>query len=658
MSNRIKSFSGRLTRTIIIIFLVIMTITSVLAFVVITTGVYSSFKEHFVDEIGNISRNITANLEKVEISAVNIADEVKWHIKTPELIISTLEYEIDVNRNLTGCGIAFVPDYFPSQGRWFEAYAQIVDDKPRVHNIGSATHDYHESEWFKAGLASKGGLWTSPYLDKEGAGTLLCTYTLPITDPEGKLAGVFGADISLEWLASVLHDIDVSENKIGLKPSVMPEDQGIYSFILGPKGEYIAHPDLERYLGGYNFSDFAGPGTSDNYLELGEAMCAGKTGEEIVVMDGRRYEVFYAPVSDSGWSMAIAVPIRSLLRPALTLGCLILILMLLGLFIVSRICRRAIKMFTKPLVQLSGSASEIAQGKFDTVLPEIKNEDEIRHLRDSFDNMQKSLSKYIADLTETTAQKASMESELDVARNIQMSMLPMTWPAYPDRKDIDIWGSITPAKAVGGDLYDFCIRDNKLFFCIGDVSGKGVPASLVMAVISSMFRTLSASEDGPDKLISVINSSMSDRNENMMFVTFFAGELDLGTGDLKYCNAGHNSPAVIKNGVPNYLETDANIPVGVVADWKYSLQKTVLSPGDVLFLYTDGLTEAARADGSLFGEDRVISNLAGYKATSSSRELSENMKVAVDEFVGDAEQSDDITMLIIKKLPKPVPCSA
>ena len=162
--------------------------------------------------------------------------------------------------------------------------------------------------------------------------------------------------------------------------------------------------------------------------------------------------------------------------------------MLLGLILVSRISRRAIKKFTKPLVQLSGSASEIAKGKFDTVLPEIKSDDEIRHLRDSFDNMQQSLSRYIADLTETTTQKASMESELDVARNIQMSMLPMTWPAYPDRKDIDIWGSITPAKAVGGDLYDFCIRDNKLFFCIGDVSGKGVPASLVMAVVSSMFR--------------------------------------------------------------------------------------------------------------------------------------------------------------------------
>ena len=433
-----------------------------------------------------------------------------------------------------------------------------------------------------------------------------------------------------------------------LSKSETVRNQGIYSFILGPNGEYIAHPDMERYLGAYNFVDFADSSTSANYLELGEAMCAGKTGEEIVKMDGRRYNVFYAPVSDTGWSMAIAVPIKSLLWPAINFGAIVLILMLLGMILVSRISRSAIKKFTKPLVQLSGSASEIAKGKFNTALPEIKSDDEIRHLRDSFDNMQKSLSRYIADLTETTTQKASMESELDVARNIQMSMLPMTWPAYPDRKDIDIWGSITPAKAVGGDLYDFCIRDYKLHFCIGDVSGKGVPASLVMAVVSSMFRTLSASTDSPDKLISAINSSMASRNENMMFVTFFVGELDLETGDLKYCNAGHNAPILLKAGIPQVLEADANVPVGIIAHWKYTLQKTVLSPGTILLLYTDGLTEATRADGSLFGEERVIANLTGLKATTSSKELSEHMKASVKDFVGDAEQSDDLTMLVIR----------
>lgn len=241
-----------------------------------------------------------------------------------------------------------------------------------------------------------------------------------------------------------------------------------------------------------------------------------------------------------------------------------------------------------------------------------------------------------------------MESELDIAKSIQMAMIPMTWPAFPERNDIDIFGSLTPAKAVGGDLYDFCIRDDKLYFCIGDVSGKGIPASLVMAVMSSMFRTLSASEDGPDKLVSVINSSMADRNESMMFVTLFAGELDLSTGKLKYCNAGHNAPIILEDGTPRFLEADANVPVGIMPGWEYSLQTTELPAGTTLFLYTDGLTEAAREDGSLFGEERVFSNLAGNPTAVSSKNLVSQMIDSVKEFVGNAEQSDDLTMLVIR----------
>ena len=653
MDKQLKSFSGRLTRTIIIIVLVIMTIISMLAFIVTAGGLYSSLKERFADAIGNISRIITANLDKVEITAANIADEVTWHIKTPELITSTLEYEIAVNNHLAGCGVGFVPDYFPEKGRWFEPYASFADGKSSVRDISSATHNYQEAEWYNSGLtSSEKGVWSRPYLDQDGAGTLLCTYAIPITSPEGKLAGVFGADMSLIWLANLLEEIDERENKTELMPAVFGRwGGGIYSFILGPGGEYIAHPDKDRFLNGRSFFGDGEALESEEYRMLGEAMCSGKTGEEIVRVDGRNYDFFFAPVSDSGWSMAIAVPLTRLVLPALALGFAILFLMFLGLAIVFQISQKTIKRFTKPLVQLADSATEVARGKFDTPLPVIKTDDEIRLLRDSFDNMQKSLSKYIAELTETTAQKASMESELEVARNIQLSMLPMTWPAFPDRKDLEIWGSITPAKAVGGDLFDFCIRDDKLFFCIGDVSGKGVPASLVMAVISSMFRTLSSSEDGPDKLVSVINASMAARNESLMFVTLFVGKLDLKTRRLEYCNAGHNAPVVLVDGVPESLQVDANIPVGINADWNYSLQTRTLAPGEILFLYTDGLTEATRADGSLFGEERVYAHLQGIEATTSFQDISARMKAAVDDFVGDAEQSDDLTMLMIKLLP-------
>jgi sigma-B regulation protein RsbU (phosphoserine phosphatase) len=651
MGKRANSFSSRLTREIIIIVLVIMAGISLLAFYVTAKSLYSSFREHFADSIENISSSITANLEKVEISAVNMADELPWHLSSPEEVISTLQYEMNVNRNLEGCGMAFVPDYYPQTGRWFEPYAKVTESGISIKDIGSESHDYHNQEWYTSGLSSAKGVWSKPYLDTDGAGTLLCTYGVPIKTPDGKIAGVLGADMSLLWLVSQLKEIDDRENKLGSMPlTFCKKSEKIFSFILGPEGEYIAHPDNERFQNARNFFDYGGKDKSGSYRRLGENMCSGKTGEETTRIDGRRYNVFYAPVSSSGWSMGIAVPYSSLTGPGLALGSAILLLMLLGLAIVFRISRSTIRKFTKPLVQLAGSATEIAKGKFDAPLPDIDSEDEIGLLHDSFENMQNSLSKYIADLTETTAQKASMENELNVARSIQMAMLPMTWPAFPDRTDIDINGCLIPAKAVGGDLYDFCIRDNKLHFCIGDVSGKGVPASLVMAVISSMFRTLSASEESPASLISSINSSMASRNDNMMFVTLFAGELDLATGHLRYCNAGHNAPAVITDGKAKFLETDSNVAVGIVSDWDFSLQTAQLAIGSSLFLYTDGLTEATRSDGVLFGEDRTLSALATMKQDASADDICKNMQSAAKDFIGDAEQSDDLTILVISRL--------
>lgn len=633
------------------IVLVIMSIISLLAFYVTSSSLYTSFKEHFADAIENISRSITANLEKVEISAVNMADELPWHLSSPEEVIATLQYEMNVNRNLEGCGMAFVPDYFPQTGRWFEPYAKVSESGISIKNIGSESHDYHNQEWYTSGLSSSKGSWSKPYLDKDGAGTLLCTYGVPIKTPEGRLAGVLGADMSLLWLVSQLKEIDDRENKLGsMLLTIFKKNEKIFSFILGPGGEYIAHPDNERFNNAKTFFDYGSDDKTGSYRRLGENMCSGKTGEETTRIDGRKYNVFYAPVSSSGWSMGIAVPYSNLVGPGLTLGSAILLLMLLGLATVSRFSRNTIRKFTKPLVQLAGSATEIAKGKFDAPLPDIKSEDEIGLLHDSFENMQKSLSKYIADLTETTAQKASIENELSVARSIQMAMLPMTWPAFPDRKDIDINGCLIPAKAVGGDLYDFCIRDNKIHFCIGDVSGKGIPASLVMAVISSMFRTLSASDDSPARLISTINSSMAARNDNMMFVTLFAGELDLATGVLRYCNAGHNAPAVLSHGKAKFLETDANVAVGIVSDWDYTLQTANLDLGSSLFLYTDGLTEATRSDGVMFGEERTLAALAKMKRDASADEICKNMQSSVNDFIGDAEQSDDLTILVISRL--------
>ena len=240
-----------------------------------------------------------------------------------------------------------------------------------------------------------------------------------------------------------------------------------------------------------------------------------------------------------------------------------------------------------------------------------------------------------------------IEGELHIATGIQMSMVPKTFPAFPDRHDLDMAATIVPAKEVGGDLYDFFLRDEKLFFCVGDVSGKGIPASLVMAVTRTTFRNLSANEDSPGRIVTAMNDNLSSMNESNMFVTFFCGVLDLARGDLRYCNAGHNPPMILSN-VISQLPVEPNLPLGIMGGFEYKEQSTPFHYDYAIFLYTDGLTEAENINHEQFGEERMIEALHGRK---SSEEHLENIKAQVRAFVGNAPQSDDLTLLFIHYLP-------
>jgi len=226
-------------------------------------------------------------------------------------------------------------------------------------------------------------------------------------------------------------------------------------------------------------------------------------------------------------------------------------------------------------------------------------------------------------------------------------MLPKVFPPYPDRKGLDIFGALTPAKGVGGDFYDFYIHDEKLYFCIGDVSGKGVPASLIMATTRTLFRTISNNKSEPHEIMEAINRTITENNDTNMFVTIFVGVLDLETGKMEYTNAGHDAPFIIYDDNSQMLNVDANLPIGVIPDFKYTRQQTFLPMKTTIFLYTDGLTEAENMRHELFGIERTDDIIQRIQKDTTPKLLIETMTNAVQEFVGGAEQSDDLTMLAI-----------
>ena len=308
---------------------------------------------------------------------------------------------------------------------------------------------------------------------------------------------------------------------------------------------------------------------------------------------GKKYRIFDEEIDATGWHITIIIPDDVIFANLKRIGLLVLLMMLLGLGLLIFIVYRA-------------------------------GRDVVR-------------------LVDSTAARERMENELSIARSIQMAMVPKSFPPFPDRLNLDIYGLVNPAKEVGGDLYDFYLCADKLFFCIGDVSGKGVPAALVMATIRSLFRSIAPQEEGPATIMGRMNDVLAEQNGQNMFVTLFLGILDMKTGRLAYCNAGHNAP--ILDGTQ--LEVVPNLPLGVVAGLVYQSQTIELKYGQLLFLYTDGLTEAENGAQHLYGEERMLSVLQGI-TNNRPRNVVETMQRDVEAFVDGAEQSDDLTMMAIR----------
>ena len=250
-------------------------------------------------------------------------------------------------------------------------------------------------------------------------------------------------------------------------------------------------------------------------------------------------------------------------------------------------------------------------------------------------------------LVNLSNEQERIESELNIASSIQTAMLPTRFPPFPDYPNLNAYGVVIPAREVGGDLFDFYIRDNRLFFCIGDVSGKGVPASIVMAMTRSLFRSFCSYVDSPAQIVSQMNDSLAgEGNDQNMFVTLFLGILDLHTGELNYCNAGHDAPVHMRF-TNEALPVVPNLPLGIVPGYGYQAQDAQLAAGDTLFLYTDGLTEAENTGHELFGFDRMMDAL---EPKEEAKDLIDHMMQAVKAHVGEAEQSDDLTMFVIRYL--------
>lgn len=280
---------------------------------------------------------------------------------------------------------------------------------------------------------------------------------------------------------------------------------------------------------------------------------------------------------------------------------------------------------------------------------EIKSVGEIRDICSSFENMSDEIQKHIGDIQRMTVEKERIDTELNMAANIQASQLLTEFPAFPERTEFDIYASMTPAKEVGGDFYDFFfIGDDHLALVIADVSGKGIPAALFMMSSKMLINNYSLFDDKPSDILGAVNKRICKGNKDNMFVTVWLGILELSTGKLTCCNAGHENPVIKKaDGKFELLNDRHGLFIGATDLARYKDYEIQLEKGDVLFVYTDGVPEATNASFELFGNDRMVGAL-NSAPDDSLKGLLDAVKKATDEFVGDAPQFDDLTMLAVK----------
>lgn len=302
----------------------------------------------------------------------------------------------------------------------------------------------------------------------------------------------------------------------------------------------------------------------------------------------------------------------------------------------------------KPLDMLHDVAEKVARGDLSCQIS-VKSKDEIGDLARSFNKMTEDLKHYIKDLEESTKAKERIQSELMIANQIQTSMLPRIFPAFPNNKEFDIYAIMDPAKEVGGDFYDFFLIDkDKLCLIIGDVSGKGVPAALFMVICKILIKREALQGIPPEKIMYNVNNILCPDNDTCMFATVFCAILNINSGELQIVNAGHNTPLLLtENKEFEFYKTKVNTFIGAMENINFVPAKTILKCNDIIFLYTDGVTEAMNINNELFSEERLKNILVKYK-NESIEQIVQKVRAEVAAFANGAEQSDDITILALK----------
>ena len=586
---------------------------------------------------GTVSR-IEALLHAVEPLPQMLARRVTDGRLTQGEIVSLLQDEMAASPHIYGSGVAFAPGEFSADTPLAAPYVYNHDGELQFVNLAKADYDYLSQDWYLIPRETGKAIWTDPYFDEGGGEAMMCTYCVPFFRQAGGrsvFAGIVGADVRLEHFVRIVAPLKLY--------------QGGYAFMLSQNGQIVSHPNRDYVFKETIFS-LADEAGDQQWREIGRKMLRGGEGFTRVrsLNSGASSWLYYAPVSN-GWSVGILFPEAEILADLRAMNRGVCWIGFVGFGLLLGVITLLSTGVTRPIRTLAHQTHEIARGNLDLVVPPATSRDEVGDLSQSFENMRLALKEYVANLATTTAAKERIESELKIARTIQLSFLPKRFPPFPERTEFEIHAELRAAREVGGDLYDFFLLDERhLFFSIGDVSGKGVPAALFMAVTKTLMKGVAEQHLSPSQVLAKVNHELYADNEQMMFVTLVCGALDLRTGELRYSNAGHLPPLWLRPSRPAaWIDLPKGPVLGISEAPAYLTQTLQLEPGDTLLLFTDGVNEAMNPDKQFYGDNR-LRDFAEARAGAAPKELVEGLLGSVHQFAGGEEQSDDITVLALR----------
>lgn len=538
---------------------------------------------------------------------------------------------VERNPEVYGSCLAFEPESFTPGKHFYAPYFYRnyqKNDQLEFVQLGNPDYNYFHWEWYEHPKQVGHALWTEPYFDDGGGNTIMTTYSVPMRR-EGKFWGIATIDIAMSQLMDEVAHLHVGQTG--------------YTFIVSGTGKFLAFPDKSKLMH-HSIQEING--------ELGALMASGREGflRTMEPLEHQAAWVAYAPVQNGGFSLAVVIPEAEVLGQALHLQWELIALGVLGLLALFASQALVARSISRPVSDLAHAAQQVAAGNLDYEVRTDARTLEVRDLATSFRKMVRDLKMRMEELRYTTMVNERIEGELSAARTIQLSLICKQFPVYPDRPEVDIHAMLKPARAVGGDFYDFFfIGQDTLCLLAADVAGKGVPAALYMSVSRTLVRANAALAHSPAELLSKVNEELCrEGSSSGMFVSLGLALVDVRTGAMQVCNAGHPPPLRLSaEGQVSPLPTESGVALGAWLNSTYRATRHQLQAGDTILFYTDGITEALSPEEEFYTAVR-LANFVGDMAGQSAERIVRAVTQDVRNFCGSHEQADDLTLLVLR----------